>query len=180
MDSFLIVGLFLVVVFGIVFWSNKKNKEGMAAKMPLLAQVIQGQVLGDRIQGAFQSVPVSGRVHGVQTDEESFAKSYFWVIEVQVAGMPEFDLARTKQGQFWVQTADQNLRARLEAGGLIQVATQIPAVGAGKGALFGRGGMLQLMVPMRNQAGVPTPEEFQQQLQILMQLGGICHRAVAG
>lgn len=180
MEIFAIVGLFLVVVFGLVFWSNKKNNAGMAAKLSLLAQVIQGQILKNRIQGTVQGVPVFGRVHGVQTDDESFAQTYFWVVEVQVPGLPEFDLARTKQGQFWVQTADQNLRARMEAGGLIQMATQIPAVGTGKGALFGRGGMLQLMLPIRNQAGVPSPEEFQQQLHVLMQLGGICHRAVAG
>lgn len=180
MEIFVIVALFLAVVFGLVFWSNKKNNQGMAAKLPLLAQVIQGQVYGDRIQGTYQMVPVSGRVHGIQTDDESFAKSYFWVVEMQVPNLPEFDLARTKQGQFWIQMADQSLRARLEAAGLIQAALQIPAVASGKGALFGRGGMLQLMLPIRNQAGVPTPEEFHQQLQILMQLGGICHQTVAG
>lgn len=176
----MIVGLFLVVVFGLVFWSNKKNNEGMKAKLPLLAQLIQGQVMGDRIQGTFQTIPVSGRVHGVQTDDESFAKTYFWITEMQVPGLPEFDLARTKQGQFWVQTIDQSLRARLEAAGLIQVATQVQAVAMGKGALFGRGGALQLMIPIRNQAGLPTPEEFNQQLQILTQLAGICYHAVAG
>lgn len=180
MEIFAIVGLFLAVVFFLVWRSNKKNNEGMAAKLPLLAQLIQGQVFGDRIQGTFQSISVSGRVHGVQTDEESFAKTYFWVAEMQVPHLPEFDLVRNKQGQFWVQTTDQNVRARLEAGGLIQMAMQIPAVAQGKGALFGRNGVLQLMLPIRNQAGLPTPEEFQQQLQILMQLGGICHRAVAG
>lgn len=176
----MIVALFLAVVFGLVFWSNKKNKEGMAAKLPLLAQLIQGQVFGDKIQGTFQMIPVSGRVHGVQTDEESFAKQYFWIAEMHVAGLPDFDLARTKQGQFWVQTVDQNLRARLEAAGLIHVATQIPTVAQGKGALFGRSGVLQLMLPIRNQAGVPTPEEFNQQLQILAHLAGLCHQAVAG
>lgn len=180
MDAIVIVGLFLAVLFGVVYWFNKKNREGMAAKLPLLAQLIQGQVHQDQVRGHFQSIPVTGQVHGMQTDEESFAKSYFWMVEMSVPSLPEFDLVRSKQGGFWVQTADQGLRARLEAAGLIQVAMQIPAVVQGTGTLFGRGGQLQLIVPMRNQAAVPSPEEFQHQLQILMQLGGICHQAMAG
>lgn len=180
MDIFVWVGLFLAVVFGLVYWSNKKNKEGMAAKLPLLARLIQGQVQGDSIQGSFQAIPVRSRVHGVQTDEESFAKQYFWIVEMQVPGMPDFDLARTKQGQFWVETVDPNLRARLEAMGLVQIAMQVPALAGGKGALFGRNGLLQLMFPMRNQQGLPTPEEFGQQLQTLAHLAGLCRQAVAG
>jgi hypothetical protein len=129
---------------------------------------------------AIQAIPVKGRVHGVQIDEESYAKQYFWIVEMYLPGLPDFDLARTKQGQFWVQTVDQTLRARLEGIGLIQAATQVPTVAQGKGALFGRNGMLQLMLPLKNQGAVPTPEEFHDQLQILAHLAGLCRQAVAG
>jgi hypothetical protein len=37
--------------------------------------------------------------------------------------------------------------------------------------------MLQLMLPLKNQGAVPTPEEFHDQLQIFAHLAGLCRQA---
>lgn len=177
---YLLVGLFIVAVFAFVISVNRKNKAALAAKLPALAQVVQGSVNGESVQGAFQQFPAVGRVHGIQVDEESYGKQYYWIAELNGVGVPEFDVTANRQKQLVVQAVDLGFKARLEASGLLGYVAQIPAVAQGKGGLFSRGGALQLMVAMKNQGEPPTPQEFAQQLQVLLQLVTICRQAIAG
>jgi hypothetical protein len=178
--EFVLVGLFLVVVFGLFTWYNRKNRAAMAGLLPGLAQVIQGSVVGEGVQGVFQGMPASARVHGIQVDEESFAKQYFWIAELGGIGLPDFDVTANRKGQLLIQSVDPVFKSRLEYAGLLNYVAQIPAVAQGKGGLFSRNGALQLMVPQKNQGTLPTPAEFAGQLQTLVQLVNVCRQAVAG
>ncbi|MGE5674014.1 MAG: hypothetical protein ACM3XM_09000 [Mycobacterium leprae] len=168
-----ILAVIVAVVVVVLGLRQIKKESGVAnAKLPLLLPLIQGEVQKGQVLGRYLDLPARGLTFTRRVNDETH--QHWWSTQVQLGTTAAWDLVYAGKGlmglgqkEVLVKAKDKELKARLEASGLLQYMEQVPHVLEGKADLGMGYGWLCFNVRIKDGGDIPTPEAFQSYLQVL-------------